>query len=73
MLAASGRGQEPRGQRRPWGHPGGVSRCAPSFLGNGVGFRVPLKSYFLNVLIAEIIYKEHCYCDEQGKPFLFQN
>lgn len=37
------------------------------------GFRVPLKSYSLNVLIAEIIYMEHCYCDERGKPFLFQN
>lgn len=35
------------------------------------GPRVPLKSYCLNVLIAEIIYKEHCYCDEQATPFLF--
>lgn len=47
------------------------SPCAPSFLGSGVGLGVPLKSYCLNVLIAEIIYKEHCYCDEQATPFLF--
>lgn len=45
--------------------------CALSFLGSGVGLGVPLKSYCLNVLIAEIIYKEHCYCDEQATPFLF--
>lgn len=48
--------------------PEGVSSQRPSFLGSeGIEFRVPLNSYFLNFLSVEMVYKDHCYYNENNK------
>lgn len=48
------------------------SPCAPSFLGSGVGLGVPLKSYCLNVLIAEIITRSTVIVMNKQRHFYFK-